>query len=101
MDRSDELKRDHTHDHAHDHIHDEAVDPPVREGDILGLGGVVVPKAPGDPSADDDPDSVAQRRARARADEAEHRRTPAATDSKGATGIDMAAGGEGTDVSGE
>jgi hypothetical protein len=102
MDRSDELKRGHTHDHAHDHIHDEPErDRPVREGDILGLGGAAVPKAPGDPSADYDEDSVAQRRARAREDEAEHRTTGAGTDSKGATGIDMGYGGQGTDVSGE
>jgi hypothetical protein len=102
MDRSDEFERGHTHDHTHDDSHDEPErDRPVREGDILGLGGAAVPKTAGDPSADYDEDSKAQRRARARADEAEHRTTGASADTKGATGIDMGAGGHGTDVSGE
>jgi hypothetical protein len=74
-----------------------------REGDILGLGGTAVPKAPGDPTASNDPEEVAQRRERARADD--HTLTPRQGDpyqpSKGATGIDMGAGGRGTDVSGE
>ena len=66
---------------------------------ILGLGGAPVPKAPGDPTTDYDEDAVAQRRARMRQGEAED----LADDSSdqpgpGATGIDMGAGGHGTDV---
>ena len=73
-------------------------DRPAREGDVLGLGGAAVPKAPGDPSTEYDDESVARRRRRASgADEAE----PATTEmpqSSGATGIDMGAGGSGTDI---
>jgi hypothetical protein len=105
MDRSDELKPGHTHDHTHDHLRDEIEhddDRPVREGDILGLGGAPVPKTPGDPTTEYDADSVAQRRARALEDEEAHRTdTRVRTDSKGATGIDMGAGGNGTDISGK
>lgn len=79
---------------------DETVTP-AREGDILGLGGAPVPKAPGDPTTEYDADSVAQRRARLRDGEAEDATPPARDDSKGATGIDMGAGGSGTDVSRE
>ena len=69
---------------------------------ILGLGGTIVPKTPDDPTSSDDAASVAQRRARLREGEEEalhrddgDRRHP------GATGIDMGAGGEGTDLSGK
>ena len=70
-----------------------------RQGDVLGLTGTEVPKSPDDPSTEYDPQSVAQRRQRAaeagepgvaERDEAEPR--------KGATGIDMGAGGTGTGV---
>lgn len=91
MDRSDERKHSDK---------DEPVTP-SREGDVLGLGGTAVPKAPGDPTTEYDADSVAQRQARARAGEAEETGDTAAADSKGATGIDMGAGGHGTDVSGK
>jgi len=74
----------------------------MREGDVLGLSGTEVPKAPGDPSTEYDEHSVAQRRERAAhagdsgvADRTEQER------SKGATGIDMGAGGTGTDISGK
>lgn len=90
MDRSDERKRDRIEN-----------DTPEREGDVLGLGGRPVPKSPGDPTTEHDAHSVAQRRARIRAGEAETGKPAADTDSKGATGIDMGAGGHGTDVSGE
>jgi hypothetical protein len=76
-----------------------------RTGDVLGLGGAAVPKSPGDPTASADAESAARRRERAREDEEAdslaanredpYQRTP------GATGIDMGAGGRGTDVSGE
>lgn len=72
-------------------------DEPVRQGDILGLGGAAVPKSPEDRSASlerdvtNDTESIR--------DEAEERRPNTAyRRSPGATGIDMGAGGEGTDV---
>lgn len=84
MDRYDE-KKDHT---------DEAAESP-RDGDVLGLGGSPVPKAPGDPTADDDPESVSKRRARAREDETRGTPRPSDDSQGGATSIDMGAGGEG------
>jgi hypothetical protein len=39
-------------------------DTPTREGDILGLGGIVPPKSPDDPATEFDDASVARRRAR-------------------------------------
>jgi hypothetical protein len=63
MDRSDELKdRQDSDDMA-------------RTGDVLGLGGGAVPKVPGNPSASNDPESVARRRERARGEEKEDRGT--------------------------
>ena len=71
-------------------------DRPAREGDVLGLGGAAVPKTPGDPTTEYDEESVAQRRRRASgADEPEIIET---NRSSGATGIDMGAGGSGTDI---
>jgi hypothetical protein len=71
-------------------------DMPTRAGDILGLGGIVPPKSPGDPATEFDDESVARRRARINEDEldggSERPRT------KGATGIDMGSGGTGTDI---
>lgn len=92
MDRHDEAKHDHTDDTT-----------PAREGDILGLGGASVPKEPGDPTTSYDPESVAQRRARARSGEEEDA-TPAEDPDRqrsGATGIDMGSGGQGTHISGK
>ena len=78
--------------------HSHSTDEPVREGDVLGLGGARVPKTPGDPHTEYDEASIRQR----------HRRATAETDSAlhddnldhgaGATGIDMGGGGSGTDV---
>jgi hypothetical protein len=90
MDRVDEKRTD-------------AADEACREGDVLGLGGSVVPKMPGDPSTSNDPDSVRQRRERARAED-EHsgiRPDDPYKQSSGAAGIDMGAGGRGTDISGD
>jgi hypothetical protein len=71
---------------------------------ILGLGGTPVPKSPTDPTTEYDAESVSQRRARMHEGErdadadAEARENPK-SDHAGATGIDMGAGGHGTDVS--
>jgi len=58
-----------------------------------------VPKAPGDPSASDDEESVRRRRERMRGEDG----TFVSTDDiagphPGATGIDMGSGGQGTDI---
>ena len=92
MDRSDEKKLDHDVDAT-----------PDREGDVLGLGGSAVPKAPGDPTTSYDSESVAQRRARARAGEAaeDTNREDPDRQRSGATGIDMGSGGQGTHISGK
>lgn len=71
-------------------------DEPVRQGDVLGLGGSAVPKSPADPTTDFDEEARARRHARALEDEmgagTDTTRTP------GATGIDMGAGGSGTNI---
>jgi len=67
-----------------------------RAGDVLGLGSAV-PKTPGDPVTDFDEESVARRRARIREAEEAEAGTELSRNS-GATGIDMGAGGEGTDI---
>ena len=68
-----------------------------QSGDILGLGGSAVPKMPGDPSASSDPESARRRRERAMEDEGA---SDERSHGSGATGIDMGAGGQGTDISG-
>ena len=71
---------------------------------ILGLGGAPVPKAPGDPSAANDPESVHRRQHRiANADLEDTTGTTEDPDRQrsGATGIDMGSGGQGTHVSGK
>ena len=92
MDRYDE-KRDRTDDVASD-------DTP-RSGDVLGLGGAAVPKAPDDPTASDDPHSVARRRERALGEDEPARNEDPDRQRSGATGIDMGSGGQGTHVSGK
>lgn len=74
----------------------------ARDGDVLGLGGSEVPKAPGDPSASNDPEAVRRRRERAMGDE-ETGVHPEDGDRQrsGATGIDMGAGGQGTHIKGD
>ena len=74
-----------------------------RSGDVLGLSGAAVPKMPGDPSASSDPASARQRRERALGadDQGAARADDPYRQSPGATGIDMGAGGRGTDVTGE
>ena len=75
----------------------------MRGGDVLGLGGSAVPKMPGDPSASNDPESVRHRRERAMEEDEDTsvRRDNPYKQGHGATGIDMGAGGRGTDISGD
>ena len=81
----------------------EDADEMARAGDVLGLGGGPVPKTADDPTASNDPESIARRHERAREEEETltSRRDDPYRQSPGATGIDMGAGGRGTDVSGE
>jgi len=72
-------------------------DRPKREGDILGLGGVVFPKDSDDPSTEYDEASVARRRTRS-ADLDEPTADRNMSRGAGATGIDMGSGGNGTDI---
>ncbi len=72
-------------------------DEPERQGDVLGLGGSPVPKTPGDPGTEFDETSRARRRERAAGGDDLVRETDT-TRTPGATGIDMGAGGTGTDV---
>lgn len=90
MDRYDEKKPVHNPE-----ARDEDT---IRKGDVLGLGGTAVPKAPGDPTTEYDEESVAKRRERA-AGAGEGRVSDRTEEDRGsgATGIDMGAGGEGTD----
>ena len=95
MDRYDEAK-------GYDENRDDKVthesDTPAREGDVLGLGGSVVPKTPEDPSAADDEESVRRRRERMRAEDDTFVSSDIEGPHPGATGIDMGSGGEGTDI---
>ena len=72
-------------------------DDKIKEG-ILGISGSPVPKEPGDPTTENDPESVARRRARMRQGEAEDQAEDTSDQRTGATGIDMGAGGQGTGV---
>jgi hypothetical protein len=79
------------------HAHPTDDDTEKRAGDVLGLGGAVVPKSPADPTTEYDEESIARRRERAiHSDDTVTR--PSAERSSGATGIDMGAGGSGTDI---
>ena len=93
MDRNDEARDPRTD--------DVETDDTARSGDVLGLAGAPVPKAPGDPSTSYDPDSVAQRRERALGEEEPRRNEDPDRQRSGATGIDMGSGGQGTHVSGK
>lgn len=100
MDRHDERKDNRLHDDA-TRVPDPNTDrdDDAREGDVLGLGGSAVPKAPGDPTTEYDEESIAKRRARSAAGEARlDRRDHDLERGKGATGIDMGSGGTGTDI---
>jgi hypothetical protein len=84
-------KRDREPDREPDGEHDE----PVRQGDILGLGGAAVPKSPADKRTSSDKSGT--RDSTSDHDE-EHSSETAYRRKPGATGIDMGAGGSGTDV---
>jgi hypothetical protein len=100
MDRFDEKKDEKKQDRIEKDAADRDREQPDREGDILGLGGVAVPKAPGDPSAATDPGAAAQRRARMREDEATDaaRREGGSMDNFGSASTDMGAGGRGNTI---
>ena len=72
---------------------DRSDDEPVREGDILGLGGAAVPKSPADKTSERSGEHEALHD-----EDDEGKRDSAYRRSPGATGIDMGAGGSGTDV---
>lgn len=93
MDRNDEARDRRTD--------DVETDDTERSGDVLGLSGTSVPKAPDDPSTAHDPESVAQRRKRASGEVEPPRGEDPDRQRSGATGIDMGAGGQGTHVSGK
>jgi hypothetical protein len=81
------------------HVNDAEESPSQSQsGDVLGLGGSPVPKMPGDPSASSDPESARRRRERMREDEQPLSQEEGEHQHSGATGIDMGAGGQGTDV---
>ena len=90
MDRYDEARDRRTD--------DLDADDTARSGDVLGLGGSAVPKAPGDPTTSYDPESVARRRERALSGDEPAETVDADHGHAGATGIDMGAGGQGTDL---
>lgn len=75
----------------------DAEDEPVRQGDILGLGGAAVPKTPADGSTSFErsgergSDSI-------REDDGERRHKTAYQRSSGAASVDMGSGGTGTDI---
>ena len=73
-------------------------DEPVREGDILGLGGVVPPKRSNEPSTSFEKDVTRNSESTREEDEDMRQGDTAYKRSSGATGIDMGAGGSGTDV---
>ena len=97
MDRSDELRDDVPREGVHNVTRDDE-DSVVRDEGILGLGGSPVPKSPSDPVASNDPESVRHRRERMLGEDVEQRPSD---DQHGATGIDMGAGGHGTDLAPE
>ena len=72
---------------------------PVREGDVLGLGGTAVPKDPADRTAErtGDPEGRGQMGVLGETEDEPNKKS-AFRRSSGATGIDMGVGGSGTDL---
>lgn len=85
---------------AHDKSERDRTDnEPPRQGDVLGLGRIAVPKSSDDPAAQFDEESTTERHERSRGEDEDQRREDTAyKHGAGATGIDMGAGGTGTDV---
>ena len=85
---------------AHDKSERDRTDnEPQRQGDVLGLGRIAVPKSSNDAATEFDEESTAQRHTRSRGeDEDQGREDTSYKHGAGATGIDMGAGGTGTDV---
>jgi len=81
-----------------DEQHSHSPDEPVREGDVLGLGGAAVPKSPDDPHTEYDPESIHKRQRRASGEVEPTLHDDNLEHGAGATGIDMGGGGAGTDV---
>ena len=81
-------------------VNDENVEPvsdEPRKGDVLGLSGSDVPKAP-DPSAESDPETIAQpESARVGDILGLAEKSEELTQNAGATGIDKGSGGSGAD----
>jgi hypothetical protein len=73
-------------------------DEPVREGDILGLGGALPPKSSNEPSTSFEKDVTRNSESIREEDEDLRQGDTADKRSLGATGIDMGSGGSGTDV---
>lgn len=71
---------------------------PVRQGDILGLGGALPPKSSNEPSTSFETDVTRNSESIGEEDEDMRHGDTAYKRSPGATGIDMGAGGSGTDV---
>jgi len=78
---------------------DRSDEEPRRQGDVLGLGGAAIPKSSTDTNTEFDEESIARRHSRALAEDDDKQRDETAfRHGSGATGIDMGAGGSGTDV---
>ena len=102
MDRRDEKRRDRSAEAVRDaelRRKDDRRRDDERPGDVLGLSGSEVPKSPDDPRTEYDPASIAKRRQRAAEAGEPGVAAPDETErGAGATGIDMGAGGTGTDI---
>jgi hypothetical protein len=94
--KADVSRQDETPDEIDIPADDASSDMPTREGDILGLGNIVPPKSPVDPSTTFDDEAVARRPTRIIEGELDGRSE--LPRSKGATGIDVGSGGTGTDL---
>jgi hypothetical protein len=89
--KADVSRQDETPDDTDIPADDASSDMPTREGDILGLGNIVPPKSPVDPSTTLDDESIARRPARIIEGELDGRNELSRT--KGATGIGTGSGG--------
>jgi hypothetical protein len=95
MDRYDEARHVRKQDEDRDRDRDDQA--PQTTGSVLGLGGSPVPKMPGDPSASKEA-AHGHHQTRTIEDETRLTGSDEVTQSPGATGIDMGAGGTGTQI---